>query len=281
MNKMEWNGQKLVVDGHRFVAATFTSAKSRPGRLVLWKDRPLIEALTAILDEGQPARIFEIGIARGGSTGFIGAYAPPQKLAAIDYSPEPVEPLTQFIKAAKLEGNIFPFYGVDQGDVGRLREIAAEVFAGEPLDLVIDDASHRLDKTRRSFETLFPLLRPGGVYAIEDWQWGLKPLPPEVRAADPKKWSYLATGQSLALLPMELVMAAAKGGVIESISVDRHFVKVVRGPGDLSDSFQLEDLYPREAKELLGSHAILENDSMENTTTVSNSGTTLDQRPKS
>ena len=34
---------------------------------------------------------------------------------------------------------------------------------------MIDDASHKLDLTRRSFEMLFPLLREGGVYVIEDW----------------------------------------------------------------------------------------------------------------
>jgi predicted methyltransferase len=35
------------------------------------------------------------------------------------------------------------------------------------LDLVVDDTSH-LGPTRASFNTLFPRLRPGGVYVIED-----------------------------------------------------------------------------------------------------------------
>ena len=34
-------------------------------------------------------------------------------------------------------------------------------FAGEPIDLVIDDASHYYEHSRRSFEIVFPRLREG------------------------------------------------------------------------------------------------------------------------
>ena len=46
-----------------------------------------------------------------------------------------------------------------------------EQHQGAPLDLVIDDASHLYGPTKASFEALFPLLREGGVYVIEDWAW--------------------------------------------------------------------------------------------------------------
>ena len=44
-----------------------------------------------------------------------------------------------------------------------------------PPDLIIDDASHLYSETKTSFETLFPQLRPGGLYIIEDWSWGCWP----------------------------------------------------------------------------------------------------------
>ncbi len=50
-----------------------------------------------------------------------------------------------------------------------VRQIIDDEFGSEPLDLVTDDASHLLDLTRISFETLFPRIRPGGVFIIEDW----------------------------------------------------------------------------------------------------------------
>ncbi len=63
------------------------------------------------------------------------------------------------------------YYGVNQADTARLAEIVRDEFAGVPLDLVVDDASHLFDETRASFNALFPHLRPGGSYIIEDWSW--------------------------------------------------------------------------------------------------------------
>jgi hypothetical protein len=60
---------------------------------------------------------------------------------------------------------------VDQSDRSVVPRIIDEEFGSTPLDLVTDDASHLLDLTRASFEMLFPRLRPGGTYIIEDWNW--------------------------------------------------------------------------------------------------------------
>lgn len=52
---------------------------------------------------------------------------------------------------------------------------APETFASripEGVDLIVDDGSHLLEPTRRCFATLFPKLRPGGWYCIEDWGAG-------------------------------------------------------------------------------------------------------------
>jgi hypothetical protein len=37
------------------------------------------------------------------------------------------------------------------------------------LDLVVDDASHLLAPSTATFEMLFPRLRPGGLFLLEDW----------------------------------------------------------------------------------------------------------------
>lgn len=59
---------------------------------------------------------------------------------------------------------IVPFQG-DQSNPESLLEIVAQT---GPLDIVIDDGSHRSEHVITSFHTLFPKVRPGGLYVIED-----------------------------------------------------------------------------------------------------------------
>jgi demethylmacrocin O-methyltransferase len=78
--------------------------------------------------------------------------------------------------------DIYPKHGIteprlrtiqgDQGDADALAGIAKRY---GPFDVVIDDGSHFSEHVRTSFATLFPLLRPGGRYVIEDMQSGYWP----------------------------------------------------------------------------------------------------------
>jgi hypothetical protein len=53
----------------------------------------------------------------------------------------------------------------DQNDAASLRRLAE---AHGPFDIIIDDGSHINEHVRTSFEALFPYVRPGGTYVIED-----------------------------------------------------------------------------------------------------------------
>lgn len=55
----------------------------------------------------------------------------------------------------------------DQNDEKELKHIISQI--GNP-DIIIDDASHVQLYTIKSFEFLFPLLKSGGLYCIEDLQ---------------------------------------------------------------------------------------------------------------
>ena|SRR5436190_4239463 len=195
----------------------------------------------------RPRHIMEIGIFDGGSVAFWNECFEPDKLIAIDLqSRGDSSYFRKYVARRGLEAKIKTYWNTNQTDVGRLRSIVDGEFDGS-LDLVIDDASHMYGPTKTTFETLFPRLRPGGLYVIEDWSWGCWPgLPVD----------FMPHGSELPRLVNELTNAAgsmlpflvgARGTqtiepLISAVQVYPDLVIVERGPAALpaSNDFTLE-----------------------------------------
>lgn len=64
---------------------------------------------------------------------------------------------------AKLQAEGFKTHVGDLGDVGFLQQLAAM-----PWDFVLDDASHLWHHQIIGFRRLFPAVKPGGIYILED-----------------------------------------------------------------------------------------------------------------
>ncbi|BBY26353.1 class I SAM-dependent methyltransferase [Mycolicibacterium sediminis] len=124
----------------------------------------------------QPVKILELG---------IGGYDSP------DAGGESLRMWKHYFRRGLVYGmDIFPKNGVaetrvhvirgDQGDEGFLDSMASEL---GPFDIVIDDGSHISHHIIPSFNALFPHVKPGGLYVIEDlasayWPgWGGDPDP--------------------------------------------------------------------------------------------------------
>ena len=127
-------------------------------------------------------------------------------------------------------------YGdVDQADRDTLAEIVEREFEGNALDLVVDDCSHRYSETRASFNELFPRLRPGGLFLIEDWPWAHAHLGKEpLEGLRPDQ-------VPLTRLVFELVLALPSvPGLIADLMIDPVAVVVRRGdaPAD-PDGFDI------------------------------------------
>jgi len=143
--------------------------------------------------------VMELGIYGGGSIAFWFELLQPDKYVALDLSTRGnTAYFNHYVVSRKLENRIKTFWKTDQSDREGLRAIVAAEFHG-PLDLIIDDASHLYSETKASFETLFPLLRPGGLYIIEDWSWGCWPNLPV---------TFLPAGTELPQLIHQIVDAA-------------------------------------------------------------------------
>ena len=169
---IDWVDQaRFRLGDTEFIAAELRPGESTPTRFLVRKPRSLIEAYAELIDELQPRVIADVGIYEGACAAFIAAYARPERLAAVDIEPE-FPALAGFVEANGLSRSVTIHAGVDQRDrTALLAAIDAGLGAG-PIDLVIDDASHMYAPTVTSFEALFPRVRPGGRYVIEDWAIG-------------------------------------------------------------------------------------------------------------
>jgi predicted O-methyltransferase YrrM len=227
-------------------------------RFPVAKPRWLVEDYLELCGRLQPKRIMEIGVLQGGSTVLLSELTAPEKLVSIELSPEPVALLTDYIEARGLTEVVRPYFGVDQADRKRVAAIARNEFAGRPLDLVIDDASHRYAPSMATFETLFPLVRPGGLYLLEDWRWAHQfadamasapSLPKEVLEEIAKHLDEVASGRAqdeepMSRLVLELVLARASGrGAVAEITIGSAWAAVLRGDDPLDpDTFRVTEL---------------------------------------
>jgi SAM-dependent methyltransferase len=201
----------------------------------IFKKRPVVERYAALIAELKPQNIFELGIFHGGSTLFFAELARPHRVVAIDRLPLDHRSRIEGHAAARGLGDVVRTYDeVDQADRARLAEIVDESFGDSALDMVVDDCSHLYEPTRASFNELFPRLRPGGVYVIEDWRWAH----PEI-GADPSA-RLIADPVPLTRLLFEIILVIpAVSGLIADISIDADCALIRRGETRADPTFDV------------------------------------------
>lgn len=108
-----------------------------------------------LADEIGPAgHVLEIGVQRGGGLEMFLDFFPMGRVVGVDNDPDAVWPEhSERIVAS-------------QDDPG------LSSLVGGPFDLIVDDASHDGKITATTLDFLFPLVKPGGYYVIEDWGVG-------------------------------------------------------------------------------------------------------------
>ena len=134
------------------------------------KQRSQVEELVELVERMRPEHIVELGLFRGGSTALLCELARPRRMLAIDREPVDAQ-VRDFVARPEFGDAVRIHDDVDQSDRRRLAGLADATFGAAPLDLVIDDCSHLYEPTRESFNELFPRLRPGGLFILEDWRW--------------------------------------------------------------------------------------------------------------
>ena len=248
------DNKRFVVDGVNFIAVDCMGRKnlnSTSNEFVVNKHEWMIARYENLINKLKPKNIFELGIQRGGSCVFFQIMANADKLVAIEIDEERVVLVDQYVKNNGLHDNLVLYYGVNQSNVKELQQIVHQEFQGKEIDLVVDDASHFLDETRSSFNALFPFLRPGGAYVIEDWPWahGKIDLPDDAEALYSER-------EPLTKLIFEIILACPSTySFIEDVVVDSNSVTVWRGEGVIDvESFDISRCALARGRRLISEH---------------------------
>lgn len=265
MSALTWTGDdSFTVGDLSFRARDLFTPFARPvgdDEFFVFKPIPVTEFYAELFAGLQPRNVVELGVYDGGSTVLFSALSDIDKLVAVDIADGSHARFEAWLEGQR--GRVHVHFGVDQADDATLRGIVDREFGDTPLDLVVDDASHLLGPTRASFDVLFPRLRPGGLYVIEDWtiRHEMERLfsDPEQRAV----WEAGAESQSehvrqimsqppLSLLLFEAQLALAFNTVVADVTIRREWAIIKRGEGPVDPAtFRIADCSGPEARSFL------------------------------
>ena len=106
---------------------------------------------------GPHGRVCELGVLNGESLRMFQALYPLGSVTGVDINPDSVWP----------PGTVRVVAGHDDPAL-------PSMLGDDPFDLIVDDGCHQGETVRRSFNLLWPLVRPGGFYVVEDWAVALR-----------------------------------------------------------------------------------------------------------
>jgi hypothetical protein len=237
---LPWLSDTLLDFGHAKVELCVPPAlyerQSATGHFILGKSRSMIEAMIDAVAGIAVRNVIDVGVYKGGSIVLLNEVFRPQRLVGIDSNATDVPPLREYCNAPDRSSRIGIYLGVNQADRAALATICAHAFADEPIDLVVDDASHFYAETRETFRALFPRLRPRGIYIIEDWGWAHWPgeFWQKERGGD-----YFRNKPPLSNLLVELMLLCAGApGVVRRVAFDSTVIYVERGADPLPADFE-------------------------------------------
>jgi hypothetical protein len=204
---------------------------------VLMKDRANVLAYLSHLS-GSPTQDFlELGIMRGGSCGLFEALYRPQNHMALDVYRHGADGLDELKATVTADGRRFrAHFDLSQADIPRILSEwkALSGQASPEFDVIVDDASHAYELSLASFNGLFPHLRAGGVYVIEDWGWAHWPGPWQ----DPSHAEYKSP--ALSNLPIHCLIATTGGGdTISQVITTPNQSFVFRGSSTIKEPFDI------------------------------------------
>jgi cephalosporin hydroxylase len=261
---VDWQSETtFVVDGLEFCGdlKSYTE-RTTPERVAILKDSRLLRQYLDFLAPHRIENLLELGIWQGGSPLFYGLATDVKRVVALDIiskDPATDQPdmapllrlahrnpaIDEVIFAHNLGEKVRLHFGTSQADSAAVTAIIDSEFDGAPIDLVIDDASHHYDLSRKSFEIIFPRLREGGLYIIEDWQWA------HMDAVEYQSGAKFGDRPALTNFIFELLIAyGSHPDLFWNIVVRDWFIALQKGSKQLPSDFTLDGVLRMRGKSL-------------------------------
>jgi hypothetical protein len=213
--------------------------QSFDNHFILGKSQSMIEEMMKRTEALDVRTVVDVGVYKGGSVVFLNEVFRPEKLVAIERNPADIPALKKYCNDPTRSDRLRVFLGVDQADQPVLGNICHQEFGNQPLDLVVDDASHFFEETRSTFRALFPRIRPGGMYIIEDWAWAHWP---EDHWQKERGGDYFRGKIPLSNLLVELMLlCAGSPELVSNVTFNSIVIYVERGQGAVDPGFELSD----------------------------------------
>ena len=107
----------------------------------------------------QPVKVLELGVYKGDSLKILSSYFRHGTVVGVD------------IKDPGIDFSSYPNAVFELGDQRKADQLAAlsSTYAPGGWDIIIDDAAHFGSWSLLSYKALFPCLKPGGLFIVEDW----------------------------------------------------------------------------------------------------------------
>jgi hypothetical protein len=232
-------GQNFILNGIEFCVPPDADSS----KIVIYKTPAVLTAYAEKVAPTSPKNIIEIGVAMGGSTVFFNELFDPSAILAIDIQDATTSVFKNYRETDRGK-RIKLFTGIDQSNGEDLTLLRKNIFGDDRIDLVVDDASHLYEPSTKTFETLFPTLRAGGAYIVEDWGWAH--WPDEYWQKDGGEF---ATLPALSNLMFQLLMACAtRPDYVSRVDVDSAVCIIWRGVAAIPEGLPISNYYVNRGK---------------------------------
>ena len=239
-SKIKWQDYGLDIGPFRLVeeiGANIGIATEEYPSFIMMKTRAILDAYPDVIrSRGKFEDILELGIMKGGSSVLFNELLQPNRHMSVDVY-EHKSGLTEFSNYVAAQGRQFVArFDLSQGEPDKIIAAYESAFHAEArFDLIIDDASHNYALSAIAFNRLFPLLRPGGIYALEDWGWGHWP------GVWQEKTHPEFENPSLSNLPIYALLSVTGGdGAIAKVIATPNVTFMFRGDTPPSPNFSIE-----------------------------------------